>query len=156
MSIEITRNFDLADDLRAIDAAIEEELGRLGQDMQDHAIALLERAGKRASGDLIDSFDVKLERTGKGFLLRVGPEAEHAIFVEEDTAAHQAPIEPLKQWAEDKFGLGGRARDSLAYAVREKIAREGTKGIHYMTETFRLFEPMVARRLAQSIAHNLN
>lgn len=56
----------------------------------------------------------------------------YGVAVEEGTRPHWAPIGPLLLWAQRK--LGDRR---LAYAVRAKIARQGTKGKHMFRDAGR-------------------
>lgn len=50
-----------------------------------------------------------------------GYNAEYAKHVEHGTAPHWPPIKPLKGWARRVLG-----DESAAYAVQQKIAKEGT------------------------------
>lgn len=61
--------------------------------------------------------------------------ADYWKYVEYDTRPHFAPIAPLIEWAKRKTGIPTPSKEfptpaSFAYAVRAKIAREGTKGTH--------------------------
>ena len=56
--------------------------------------------------------------------------APYAKAVDEGTRPHLPPIRPLLRWAEVK--LGDR---SLGWAVRAKIAKEGTKGQQFVEAT---------------------
>ncbi len=53
--------------------------------------------------------------------LEVGPTAEHAKYTFYGTRPHWAPIQPLKEWANLRFG-----DESIAYKVRWSIHLYGT------------------------------
>lgn len=84
---------------------------------------------------LIDNVEAEVLNNTAGVLsvnLRL---ADYWKYVEYDTRPHWAPISPLIEWAKRKAGIPTPSKEfptpaSFAYAVRAKIAREGTKGTH--------------------------
>lgn len=56
----------------------------------------------------------------------VSTPSPYAESMEEGTKPHWAPIEPLKLWAMRRLG-----DEEIAWAIRDKIAKVGTKG-HFM------------------------
>lgn len=56
-------------------------------------------------------------------------DAPHAAPVEVGSVPHFPPVEPLKTWCTMK---GFADPESAAWAIANKIAREGTKPTHYM------------------------
>ncbi|QLG62829.1 hypothetical protein [Halorarum salinum] len=81
-----------------------------------------------AGGGLMGS---GVEPTWVGDTLVWGYTAEHARPVEDGTAPHYPPIEPLKGWARRVLGDEG-----AAYAVQETIAQEGTEAQPYVEPGF--------------------
>ncbi len=74
--------------------------------------------------------------------------------VELGTKPHWAPIGPLKLWALRVLGDEG-----LAYAVRWKIKRKGTKGAHMFKKAFEQSKAFVATQqqtLAEKIARRID
>jgi hypothetical protein len=74
------------------------------------------------------SGSISSEIQGQGISLTgiLGTPLPYAESVEKGTKTHWVPIEPLKLWAMQKFG-----DEEIAWAVRSKIAKVGTKG-HFM------------------------
>lgn len=93
-------------------------------------------AGFRASQETIAQ-----EATDRGTLLQSGVPpavqsdgsvvggygADYARWVNDGTAPHWAPIEPLLGWARRVLG-----DESAAYAVQRKIAEEGTEAVEFI------------------------
>lgn len=157
MEVNISANFDLIKEFDVLYNDIEKTLAKTGKDMRKRIIHFLQKHGKRATGDLIDSIEEEVKQSVFGVFLEVGPndDAPHAIFVEEDTRPHWAPIAPLKKWARQKFGAVGKEKNMIAYAVQAKIAKEGTKGIHFMDETFDFYLPLIDARINKAIQKHL-
>ena len=86
----------------------------------------------------------------------VFPSAETAGYaepVEEGTEPHWAPIGPLKLWAQRKFG-----DPDIAYAIRGKIAKKGTKGAHMFKKAIERSKPFIDQEraaLAERIARRI-
>lgn len=57
----------------------------------------------------------------------VTTDVRYALPVEVGTRPHRPPIAPLIYWAQRKFQLSDKAAKHVAYAVREAIARRGTR-----------------------------
>lgn len=57
----------------------------------------------------------------------------HAIPVELGTKPHMPPVQPLVDWAAQKFGLPEDEAKRVGFLVARKIATKGTKG-HFMFE----------------------
>lgn len=70
----------------------------------------------------------------------------YGVFVEKGAKAHFVPIEPLKDWAQLKLGDA-----NAAYAVRNKIAAEGTKAQPFFMpakiETENIWIPIIWRQV---------
>ncbi len=68
----------------------------------------------------------------------MGTSVTHGIPVEFGTKPHWPPVEALFSWAKEKLG-----DPDAAYAVRAKIAKEGTEGVHMFEEALKEGEPEV-------------
>lgn len=88
----------------------------------------------------------------RGDTLEWGYEAEYARFVEEGTAPHWPPIEPLKYWAQKVFG-----DEDAAYAVQATIAKHGTQPHPYVEPGFQaMVDELNKRGLAQHVDAELS
>ena len=74
---------------------------------------------------------------------RIATPALYGESVEYGTRPHWAPIAPLKHWAARVLG-----DESAAYAVRWKIKREGTKGVHMFQKAFNEAQGFIRREKA--------
>ncbi len=78
---------------------------------------------------------------------------ERCRSVEEGARPHWVPIGPLQLWAERKLG-----DENIAYAIRAKIAKKGTKGAHMLKKAFtqtKGFMSQQERALGERIAKRL-
>jgi len=155
--IKIIANFDIGKEYEQMYDALRRELNMIGGDIRRYIINVLEAAGKKATGDLINSIEEEVRLELFTSILTVGPnsDAPHAIFVEEDTPPRWVPIAPLKKWARDKFGAFGKEKDNIAYAVRWKIHKKGTKGIHFMDQAFAFYNPLIEPKMNAVISRFL-
>lgn len=72
---------------------------------------------------------------------------KYAIFVEKGTAPHVPPIGPLKDWAARKLG-----DERAAYAVRHKIALQGTKPQPFLLPAADKHFPRLKRKIKEGMA----
>jgi len=145
--IRIRTNFDLSEDLDAIEKGILEGLDDVHDRMTERAADYLKKKGKRATGDLIDSIDGEIKRLLGGFRLEWGPNVTYWPFVDKNTKPHWPPIDPIKKWVRVKFGLTGREKTSVAWAVATKISKEGTEGVNFVDHVVRFIEPIAAQAI---------
>jgi hypothetical protein len=66
----------------------------------------------------------------------VGSGLAYALPVELGTKPHMPPIEPLVDWAKQKFALDEKAARSTAWAVAKTIAKRGTLGVGMFHRAF--------------------
>lgn len=119
------------------------------------------------TGNLRGSFEPSLIETKQGTALQVGTPLEYGSYYEFGTAPHFAPIAPIAKWVEGKIQphvlsvgvdfssgkrritrkgtkvLKGAARQNavmrVAFAIRAKIAKVGTKAHRPMERTLQEF-----------------
>lgn len=83
---------------------------------------------------------------------RVMTPVKYGVFVEEGTQAHPvnaAGIGSLTLWAKRKFGLNDKAARSAAYAIANKIRKQGTKGAKMFEQGFEYGRAAVMRILEE-------
>lgn len=73
----------------------------------------------------------------------VGTSLAHAAPVELGTKPHMPPIQPLEDWARIKLGLDAQDAKGAAFAIAQKIKREGTEGAFMFKTAFEDGEPTV-------------
>ena len=75
-----------------------------------------------------------------------GAQAPYARAVEEGTAPHWAPTQPLLLWARRVLG-----NERAAYAVQRAIARRGTRGRHMFRDSIAAVRPRMEGMLRQAM-----
>ncbi len=66
----------------------------------------------------------------------VGTSLAYALPVELGTKPHMPPIEPLVDWAMQKFGLDEKAARKAAFGIAYRIAQRGTIGYGMFNRTY--------------------
>ncbi len=88
----------------------------------DVLIQKYDELGMRATGDWVNGLEGRT-RTNGGEIWGL-PYTEQ--LVQGRAPGKRPPIAPLERWASAKFGVSGRQATSMAFAVANKIAQEGT------------------------------
>lgn len=78
--------------------------------------------GMNATGEWLDS--LKIEVREDGGTIRGWQYSEQLAKGREP--GKRPPIAPLERWVNAKFGISGKEAKSMAFAVANKIAKEGT------------------------------
>lgn len=102
-------------------------------------------------GDLRKSVTAEVSRGDDSVSLEVGPDAEHAKYVQFGTRPHRAPFDPIKDWARRKLG-----DESAWFPVWLKIEREGTDPQDFLTGPARLLRRELPGRLEDTIAEHMS
>lgn len=90
-----------------------------------------------ATGELARS--VVTTRVDDGAIVKV--EAPHGVFMEEGTRPHFPPLQPLEDWVRVKgFATDEAAVRRIAWAIAEKIARDGIAPRHFFAKAVRRLE----------------
>lgn len=120
-----------------------------------------------AYGNLRGSITTLVKASEYGVVGVVGTNAPYALWVEEDTEPHWAPLQPLLDWVRKKqivgvYSIKSRRRmgsktsieaENLAFAklVQKKIAMKGTTGQHMFRDGFAAAEADVDRIFSDAI-----
>lgn len=102
-----------------IDKLLKEQLLILVDELKARHIEL----GQKATGKWVESLEVVVSG-GKGVIY--GTDYTEYI-VKGRSSGKRPPISPLEDWAKAKLGLQGKEALNVAFAVSNKIAREGTE-----------------------------
>jgi len=135
----------------ALTDVVAKEMRAIGMREGERLISkVIDFKGINDQGDLKGSVNTKVDQDGNTVQMEVGPDAEHAPYVQSGTRPHWAPIAPLKAWARRKLGDA-----SAGYAVQKKIAREGTDPQDVLTGPARKLARDTPEMLEDAIADNL-
>lgn len=88
----------------------------------DVLIRKYDELGMRATGDWAQGLEARPGHNG-GEIWGL-PYTEQ--LVQGRAPGNRPPIAPLERWVQAKFGMSGRQATSMAFAVANKIAKEGT------------------------------
>lgn len=135
-------------------------VAKLPEKFQAAAIVGLRSSAARLVGYTVEEIR-KAEAVATGELMRsvrsysvqdgavVVVEAPHARHVEWGTRPHWAPIAPLIDWARMKAGPGASDTEirAIAFAVRAKIARDGTAPRRFFAKASARIKPEVVRHI---------
>lgn len=129
------------------------QLGQLPNKLETAIVRGLRSAAMRGVHATVANIGTRNDRTGappavdEGTLMRsvsshsilkgamITVDAPHAAFMEYGTRPHTPPLQPLVDWAKRKFGVDEKRAKAIAWAVRGKIKKVGTKPRHYMRRT---------------------
>jgi hypothetical protein len=135
----------------ALTDVVAKEMRAIGMREGERLISkVIDFKGINDQGDLKGSINTKVDQDGNTIRMEVGPDAEHAPYVQSGTRPHWAPIGPLKAWARRKVGDAG-----FGYYVQKKIAREGTDPQDFLTGPARKLARDTPGMLEDAIADNL-
>jgi hypothetical protein len=81
----------------------------------------------------------------------VGTSLAYAVPVELGSRPHTPPIEPLVDWAIQKFGLDEKAARKAAFGIAYRIARRGTAGHGMFNITYARNRAQIERGVAATV-----
>ena len=112
----------------------------------------LQENNSNASYTLFDSFEKVIQIDDDYFSVKIGLE-DYWKYVEEGTSPHYPPIKPLLDWVAVKQGVP--KVEGFAYAVQNKIAKEGTEAKPFFEpakiEAIEHFEEAISLAIEQDI-----
>lgn len=120
-------------------AAMDEVTMRLWREIQ-----ILTPLGNSGSSGLRGSIQVEVKprggpvRMGTPIVGIIGTPLVYGQVVEMGRRAGKGkpPVKALREWVAYRLGLSGEELERATYAVRNKIAVEGTKGVHMFERAF--------------------
>lgn len=108
-----------------------------------------ERAPTSGAGTLRDSIGALPIVIGESAVRgEVGSALPYAVPVELGSRPHRPPIEPLADWVRRKLGKRGKEARGIAFAIANKIARDGTRPRHMATEALAATQAQILEMLA--------
>lgn len=131
---------------------VETELLQLGMKRGEKLITkTIDHKGINFEGDLRSSVTTDVTRDGSSVRLEVGPDAEHAKYVQFGTRPHRAPFAPIKEWARRKLG-----DESAWFPVWLSIERTGTDPQDFLTGPAKILRQEGPERIEDAIADHLD
>lgn len=90
--------------------------------------------------------------TPLGVLGLVGSPKSEVTFVELGTKPHWAPIRPLQEWVEKKFGISGGHAWAVAKVIQRNIAARGTQGKRIFEQVLQANQSVIQLTLDAAVA----
>ena len=100
----------------------------LGDELKKNLIQELRRTKAIASGDLINSLKITIEKTDDGGVISLNGN-DYIIYIDKGRKPGKyAPLSPLKQWIRNKgIATDEKKVTALAFAINTKIKKQGIK-----------------------------
>jgi hypothetical protein len=134
LSIQLSGFGEVASAWEKAPEMVIEELAAFGEGAALFMQGEIQERTPKATGNLQQSFIAQdVEKLQDGVIAQVGTSLAHAIPVELGTRPHFPPVQAIADWVKVKFGIGGPAGQSIAWAIARKIATKGTQGAHMVS-----------------------
>ena len=120
------------DDSEKLKVLVDAELGKIAKFILTRSKENIVRMKAINTGQLRRSGMVRKNPMGQGW--SVGYTAPYSTYVEMGSRAHRPPVEPILMWVRRKLKKTGKEAKSIAYAICNKIAKEGTTAKPFFRE----------------------
>jgi len=147
-AVEKSWSGDYGSGLMDVVATEMRQLGFRGEKLISKTI---DHKGINFDEDLKGSVTSKVDREGQSLELEVGPDAEHAKYIQFGTRPHRAPFDAIKDWARRKLG-----DEDAWFPVWLKIEREGTPPQDMLTGPGRILAREGPERIEEAITDELD
>lgn len=129
----------------------------LGDELKKNLVQELRRTKAIASGDLINSLKIEVEKTDDGAIISLAGN-DYITFIEKGRKRGKyAPLKPLEKWVRAK-GIATEQKKvtSIAFAINNKIKREGIKPRPILENTFNNNLPMYDKIVSDALDKDLD
>lgn len=129
----------------------------LGDQLKNNLVQELRRTKAVASGGLINSLKIDVEKTDDGAIISLAGN-DYITFIEKGRKRGKyAPLKPLEKWVRAKGIATDQKRvTSIAFAINNKIKREGIKPRPILENTFNNNLPMYDKIVSDALDKDLN
>lgn len=129
----------------------------LGDQLKNNLVQELRRTKAIASGDLINSLKIDVEKTDDGAIISLAGN-DYITFIEKGRKRGKyAPLKPLEKWVRAKgIATDQKKVTSIAFAINNKIKREGIKPRPILENTFNNNLPMYDKIVSDALDKDLN
>lgn len=129
----------------------------LGDELKKNLVQELRRTKAIATGDLIKSLNIQIEKTADGAIISLAGN-DYITFIEKGRKRGKyAPIKPLERWVMAK-GIASDAKKvkAIAFAINNKIKKEGIKPRPILENAYTGGLPMYDRIIDEVLGKDLN
>jgi len=129
----------------------------LGDELKKNLVQELRRTKAIATGDLINSLDIQVEKTNDGAIISLAGN-DYITFIEKGRKRGKyAPIKALERWVMAKgIATGAKKVKAIAFAINNKIKKEGIRPRPILENAYTGGLPMYDRIVTQVLERDLN
>jgi len=129
----------------------------LGDELKKNLILELRRTKAIATGDLIKSLQVTIEKTDDGAIISLGGN-DYITYIEKGRKRGKyAPIKALEKWVMAKgIATGEKKVKAIAFAINNKIKKEGIRPRPILENAYTGGLPMYDTIIDQVMEKDLN
>jgi len=141
-----------------MDLLITPELTKaIGDELKKSLIQEMRRTKAIATGDLIKSLNIEIEKTTDGAIISLASN-DYITFIEKGRKRGKyAPVKDLERWVRAK-GIASDQKKvkSIAFAINNKIKKEGIKPRPILENAYNTGLPLYDRIINQVLEQDLN
>jgi hypothetical protein len=141
-----------------MDLLITPELTKaIGDELKKSLIQEMRRTKSIATGDLIKSLNIEIEKTSDGAIISLASN-DYITFIEKGRKRGKyAPVKDLERWVRAK-GIASDQKKvtSIAFAINNKIKKEGIKPRPILENAYNTGLPLYNRIINQVLEQDLN
>jgi hypothetical protein len=141
-----------------MDLLITPELTKaIGDELKKSLIQEMRRTKSIATGDLINSLNIEIEKTSDGAIISLASN-DYITFIEKGRKRGKyAPVKDLERWVRAK-GIASDQKKvtSIAFAINNKIKKEGIKPRPILENAYNTGLPLYNRIINQVLEQDLN
>jgi hypothetical protein len=141
-----------------MDLLITPELTKaIGDELKKSLIQEMRRTKSIATGDLIKSLNIEIEKTSDGAIISLASN-DYITFIEKGRKRGKyAPVKDLERWVRAKGIASDRKKvTSIAFAINNKIKKEGIKPRPILENAYNTGLPLYDRIINQVLEQDLN
>jgi hypothetical protein len=141
-----------------MDLLITPELTKaIGDELKKSLIQEMRRTKSIATGDLIKSLNIEIEKTSDGAIISLASN-DYITFIEKGRKRGKyAPVKDLERWVRAKGIASDRKKvTSIAFAINNKIKKEGIKPRPILENAYNTGLPLYNRIINQVLEQDLN
>jgi hypothetical protein len=141
-----------------MDLLITPELTKaIGDELKKSLIQEMRRTKSIATGDLIKSLNIEIEKTTDGAIISLASN-DYITFIEKGRKRGKyAPVKDLERWVRAKGIASDRKKvTSIAFAINNKIKKEGIKPRPILENAYNTGLPLYNRIINQVLEQDLN
>lgn len=135
---------------------LKKDIEQAGKDYIKQLIKELVKAGKKSSGNLINSLDYKIVETVEGFAIEILA-ADYLTQVDQGRKkGKQPPVKAIKKWVKaEGIRFKGQTSDQTAFVIARSIGNKGIKKTSVIEKTKKNVLNSISNIIASAVEKDL-